>query len=156
MSDQKLRAPSIEEFKELLKKYSLKATSQRLSVHRAMLKLGHASADMVREEIRTSSQDKITVASVYNILSQLSLLGIYSHRFSPNNIMYFDVNTFKHMHLYDCQNNMFKDFVDDKLYDYVESEVLSHRFRGFQVEGIDVQIICKPTKRNKLYKTNAQ
>jgi Fe2+ or Zn2+ uptake regulation protein len=156
MSDQKLRAPSIKEFKELLKKYSLKATSQRLSVHRAMLKLGHASADMVREEIRTSSQDKITVASVYNILSQLSLLGIYSHRFSPNNIMYFDVNTFKHMHLYDCQNNMFKDFVDDKLYDYVESEVLSHRFRGFQVEGIDVQIICKPTKRNKLYKTNAQ
>ena len=42
---------NIEEFKQLLKKHSLKATPQRLAVHEAMMSLGHASADMVTEVI---------------------------------------------------------------------------------------------------------
>ena len=98
-------APGIEEFKKLLKKHSLKSTQQRLAVHNAMLKLGHASADMVTEEIRSQGTTNVTVASVYNILSQIALLGIYDHRMSANNKMYFDVNTFRHIHLYDYVNN---------------------------------------------------
>jgi len=158
MSEQKQKAPSIEEFRELLKKNSLKATSQRLSVHKAMLKLGHASADMVREEIKNEGSDKITVASVYNILAQLSSLGIYHHRYSPNNVMYFDVNTFQHMHLYDCQNNTYKDVIDDKLLDIIGEKLMRHRFKGFRVEGIDVQIICRPTAKRNMnnYKTDVK
>ena len=95
------RCPTIEEFKEILKKHSLKATPQRLAVHEAMIVLGHACADMVTEEITKQGKAKVTVASVYNILSQLALLGIYHHRMSCNNKMYFDVNTFYHCHLYD-------------------------------------------------------
>ena len=45
------KALSIDEFKKILKKYDLKATQQRLAVHKAMLNLGHASADMVAAEI---------------------------------------------------------------------------------------------------------
>ena len=104
-------APGIEEFKKLLKKHSLKSTQQRLAVHNAMLKLGHASADMVTEEIRSQGTTNVTVASVYNILSQIALLGIYDHRMSANNKMYFDVNTFRHIHLYDYVNNTFKDVI---------------------------------------------
>lgn len=36
-------------FTSILKRYSLKATPQRLAVHKAMQKLGHASADMVAQ-----------------------------------------------------------------------------------------------------------
>lgn len=139
-------APGIEEFKKLLKKHSLKSTQQRLAVHNAMLKLGHASADMVTEEIRSQGPTNVTVASVYNILSQIALLGIYDHRMSANNKMYFDVNTFRHIHLYDYVNNTFKDVIDDDFMDNLDAYFAKKKFKGYRVECVDVQIVCRPSR----------
>lgn len=139
-------APGIEEFKKLLKKHSLKSTQQRLAVHNAMLKLGHASADMVTEEIRSQVTTNVTVASVYNILSQIALLGIYDHRMSANNKMYFDVNTFRHIHLYDYVNNTFKDVIDDDFMDNLDAYFAKKKFKGYRVECVDVQIVCRPSR----------
>lgn len=139
-------APGIEEFKKLLKKHSLKSTQQRLAVHNAMLKLGHASADMVTEEIRSQGTTNVTVASVYNILSQIALLGIYDHRMSANNKMYFDVNTFRHIHLYDYVNNTFKDVIDDDFMDNLDAYFAKKKFKGYRVECLDVQIVCRPSR----------
>lgn len=138
--------PGIEEFKKLLKKHSLKSTQQRLAVHNAMLKLGHASADMVTEEIRSQGTTNVTVASVYNILSQIALLGIYDHRMSANNKMYFDVNTFRHIHLYDYVNNTFKDVIDDDFMDNLDAYFAKKKFKGYRVECVDVQIVCRPSR----------
>lgn len=140
------KAPSLEEFRSILKKHSLKATPQRLAVHEAMLELGHASADMVAETVKKKGTSKVTVASVYNILSQLALLGIYHHRLSSTNKMYFDVNTFHHMHLYDTVNNTYRDVIDDELFGTVLSRISHRRFKGYKVDGIDIQILCHPTK----------
>lgn len=134
----------MEVFKKLLKKHSLKATPQRLAVHEAMMHLGHASADMVTEEIEKEATTKVTVASVYNILTQLADLGIYKHRMSANNKMYFDVNTFKHMHIYDNENHTYKDFIDEELIELVESHIRHKRFKGYIVEGVDLQLIVRP------------
>ena len=90
---------NIEQFKAILKKHSLKATAQRLAVHEAMMQLG-------TDAIRRNGKAKVTVASVYNILTQLALLGIYDYRMSANNKMYFDVNTFPHMHIYDRESHI--------------------------------------------------
>lgn len=139
-------APGIEEFKKLLKKHSLKSTQQRLAVHNAMLKLGHASADMVTEEIRSQGTTNVTVASVYNILLQIALLGIYDHRMSANNKMYFDVNTFRHIHLYDYVNNTFKDVIDDDFMDNLDAYFAKKKFKGYRVECVDVQIVCRPSR----------
>ena len=139
-------APGIEEFKKLLKKHSLKSTQQRLAVHNAMLKLGHASADMVTEEIRSQGTTNVTVASVYYILSQIALLGIYDHRMSANNKMYFDVNTFRHIHLYDYVNNTFKDVIDDDFMDNLDAYFAKKKFKGYRVECVDVQIVCRPSR----------
>lgn len=139
-------APGIEEFKKLLKKHSLKSTQQRLAVHNAMLKLGHASADMVTEEIRSQGTTNVTVASMYNILSQMALLGIYDHRMSANNKMYFDVNTFRHIHLYDYVNNTFKDVIDDDFMDNLDAYFAKKKFKGYRVECVDVQIVCRPSR----------
>lgn len=138
--------PGIEEFKKLLKKHSLKSTQQRLAVHNAMLKLGHASADMVTEEIKSQGTTNVTVASVYNILSQIALLGIYDHRMSANNKMYFDVNTFRHIHLYDYVNNTFKDVIDDDFMDNLDAYFAKKKFKGYRVECVDVQIVCRPSR----------
>ena len=138
---------AMDRFKSILKRHSLKATPQRLAVHEAMLSLGHASADQVCEFLESTGGTRVTVASVYNILTQMTLLGIYTHRFSANNKMYFDVNGYKHIHLYDTVNNEFKDVMDDELLEMVESRVRARRFRGYKVDGVDIQIVCHPTTR---------
>ncbi len=146
---------SMEEFTETLRKNGLKVTSQRVAVHKAMMELGHASADMVLDRIRKDSSVKVTVASVYNILSQLADLGIYQYRLSNNNKMYFDVNTFKHMHLYDTRNHEFMDIIDGELYKMIEEKLLKHRYRGYKIDSLDIQVLCHPTGRRSKTKAKA-
>ena len=143
---QQICANNLESFSELLHSFNLKATGQRIAVHTAMLELGHASADMIKEKIEQKGY-KVTVASVYNILSQLALLGIYKHRLSANNKMYFDVNTTRHMHLYDVCNNSYKDIVNEELQKKVEDVLMKQKFKGYKVDGVDIQIICHPSHR---------
>ena len=144
------RCQTIEDFKQVLKKHSLKATPQRLAVHEAMLSLGHASADMVTELITKKGEAKVTVASVYNILTNMAMLGIYDYRLSANNKMYFDVNTFKHMHLYDQENHVFKDVIDDELIALIESHLGRRKFRGYKIESIDIQLVGRPTRKKHI------
>ena len=141
------RCPNVEEFKQILKKHSLKATPQRLAVHEAMMELGHACADMVTDAIAKKGTTKVTVASVYNIITNLAMLGIYDYRLSSNNKMYFDVNTFGHMHLYDKENHVFKDVIDEELLNMIQSYLGRKRFKGYKVESIDIQIIGRPTRK---------
>ena len=144
------KCPTLDEFKAILKKHSLKATPQRLAVHEAMIQLGHASADMVTEAIAKKGTTKVTVASVYNILTNLAMLGIYDYRLSSNNKMYFDVNTFKHMHLYDYENHVFRDVIDDELIAMIESHLCRKRVRGYKIEDFDIQLVARPTKKKYL------
>ena len=144
------KCPTIEEFKNILKKHSLKATPQRLAVHEAMIELGHASADMVTELIKAKGTAKVTLASVYNILTHMAMLKVYSYRLSANNKMYFDVNTFKHIHLYDHENHVFKDVIDDDLIALIEAHLGRKRVRGYKIEDIDIQLVARPTKKKYL------
>lgn len=138
--------PDIEQFKKIIKEKGLKVTPQRVNIHEAMLYLGHASADMVASRItKVTGGHHISFASVYNILSSLADLGIYSRRLSSNNKMYFDVNATRHIHLYDHVNNCFRDIKSDDLLELVDTYLGNRKFRGYHVESIDIQIICSPT-----------
>ena len=144
------KCPNMEEFKALLKKHSLKATPQRLAVHEAMMSLGHACADMVTESIKEKGTAKVTLASVYNILTHMAMLGVYHYRMSANNKMYFDVNTFKHIHFYDKDNHTFRDVIDDELVQLIESHLSRKRVRGYKIEDFDIQLVARPTKKKYL------
>ena len=141
------KCPNLEEFKAILKKHSLKATPQRLAVHEAMMTLGHASADMVTDAIKEKESAKVTVASVYNILTHMAMLGIYHYRLSSNNKMYFYVNTFKHIHFYDHSNHVFKDVIDDELVQMIETHLSRKRVKGYKIESFDIQLVGRPTKK---------
>ena len=130
----------LEAFKEALKDKGLKATRQRVAVHEVMMRLGHASADMVRDEL----SKKVTTASVYNILAQMALLGIYSHRLSIGGKMFFDVNPSCRLHLYDPQAGLYVDLEDEELTEMVETRCKRRRFKGYKVDAVDIQIICHP------------
>ena len=141
------KCPTMEEFKALLKKHSLKSTPQRLAVHEAMMSLGHACADMVTESIKEKGTAKVTLASVYNILTHMAMLGVYHYRLSANNKMYFDVNTFKHIHFYDKDNHTFRDVIDDELVQLIESHLSRKRVRGYKIDGVDIQLIGRPSRK---------
>ncbi len=140
--------PTLEDFCSQLRRHGLKATKQRLAVHRAMMELEHASADMVREKLALEGS-KVTSASVYNILSQLADYHIYNRRLSATNKMFFDVDASKHIHLYDRENHCYRNLIDEELSTLVTSHLKRRRFKGFTVEDIDIQIIAKPTRKKK-------
>ena len=139
----------MQKFKALIKQHKLKATPQRLAVHNDMLQLIHASAEQVADVLKEASESKVSVSSVYNILSQMASLGIYGRRLSVNNVMYFDVNPENHLHLYDPQNNIFKDVQDPDLLMEIEERIKRHRYRGFRVSSVEVNVICHPPKKRK-------
>ena len=134
--------PTLDEFRAQLRRHNLKATRQRLEVHAAMMALGHASADMVTEEIRRHGTATVT-------LSQLADRRIYSRRLSANSKMYFDINTFRHIHLYDRENHRYRDIFDDELMESIQSHLKRRKFKGFTVEDIDIQIIARPTRKTR-------
>lgn len=148
MSTRGKDTPDMNGFRTILRENRLKATPQRLAVHAAMMEMVHASADMVCRHVRENSRVKITQSSVYNILSQLSLCGIYARRFSADNKMYFDIRPFKHIHLYDSRRNEFIDVEDEEVTAYLESHFKKRKFRGYKLDNIDVQLICHSTRKN--------
>jgi Fe2+ or Zn2+ uptake regulation protein len=105
---------------------------------------------MVTELIKERGTAKVTLASVYNILTHMAMLKVYSYRLSANNKMYFDVNTFKHIHLYDHENHVFKDVIDDDLIALIEAHLGRKRVRGYKIEDIDIQLVARPTKKKYL------
>ena len=83
MALQMRKMPDMEEFRVLLKEHGLKSTHQRLAVHEAMMRLGHASADMVTEEIRKAGTVKVTVASVYSKTPSLAIVFLVFPQHPP-------------------------------------------------------------------------
>ena len=137
---------TLEEFRTQLRRHKLKATRQRLAVHEVMMELGHASADLVQETLRQRGA-AVTVASVYNILSQLADQRIYGRRLSATNKMFFDINNTRHIHLYDRENHTYRDLMDDELQNLVNAHLKRRKFKGYTVEDIDIQLIARPTAR---------
>ena len=142
----KVQIPDMEAFHTLLRKYDLKATPQRLAVHSAMMELVHASADEVAAHISAKPDVKITVASVYNILSTLADCGFYQRRMSADNKLYFDVVASPHVHLYDTVAHGYTDVTDDALVTMVGEYLKKKRFKGYRVERVDIQLVCRPTR----------
>ncbi len=148
MVRQKHSIPTLDDFRSQLRRHGLKATRQRLAVHEAMMELEHASADMVSEKI-SQGGTSVTPASVYNILSQLADRYIYGRRLSAANKMFFDVDASRHIHLYDRENHIYRNLVDEQLTELVGAHLKRRKFKGFTVENIDIQIIAKPTRKKK-------
>jgi hypothetical protein len=51
------------------------------------------------------------------------------------------------MHLYDKENHVFKDVIDEELLNMIQSYLGRKRFKGYKVESVDIQIIGRPTRK---------
>lgn len=145
------RAPADPEaFGKALRSRGLKITPQRLAVHEVMMDLVHAGADEVFAAVKERGQVQITRATVFNILEDLTAKGIYARRYGPEGRMCFDVNSFRHVHLYDTRNSQFIDVEADELLHSVETGLKRRRFKGYSIDGFDIQIICHSTRKKQV------
>lgn len=140
--------PTLDDFRSQLRRHNLRATQQRLAIHEVMMELEHASADAVQQKLQERGA-AVTVASVYNILSDLADYHIYSRRLSATSKMFFDIDASRHIHLYDRENHLFRNLQDEELSALVAAHLKRRKFKGFTVEDIDIQIIAKPTRKTK-------
>ncbi|MCI1720393.1 MAG: transcriptional repressor [Bacteroidales bacterium] len=134
--------------KEIIQENGLKATPQRIAVYDTMKQLGHASADMVSDVLK-ETYPTLTKATVYNVLESFDKVGLLVRRYSSNNKMYFDVNTYDHVHLYDCAKNGYEDYDDPELVALVNNYLAHRKIPGFSVKKIDIQIIGTTDKDQK-------
>ena len=139
--------PDILQFKRLLRDKNLKATPQRMAVHEAMSALGHAAAEDVSQWIAENGEVPVSPASVYNILSTLADLGIYGRCSGRGGKKIFDVRAKQHFHLYDTRNEAWRDLEDPTLLSMLETELKGRRFRGYRIEGFELQLLCRPTRK---------
>lgn len=126
--------------KEKIQESGLKATHQRIAIYREMQDLGHACADMVAEKLKDSFPT-LTVATIYNVLDSFVEVGLLVKRFSSNNKMYFDVNTYDHVHIYDEQLNAYRDYNDPELVKMVTDYLKNVKIPNFNFRTVDIQIL---------------
>lgn len=138
-------------FSELLRDRGYRVTKQRLAVHTAMLTLGHASADEVLEYIEDRQKGlKVSVSSVYNILSTIADLGLYNRIRGIGGKVVFDVNPGRHIHIYDSRSQSFKEVEDEELAAMIDAQLKLRTYRGYRVDRFDLHIICHPSRKKKV------
>lgn len=132
-----------------LKQRGMKLTPQRQLVHEAMMALKVACADSLCDWISENGKGAVSVASVYNILKQMASCGIYQCMMSADNKMYFSVDNTSLIHLYNRVDNTFREVPDDGIMDIVAEHFRTRRFRGYKLENVHIQLVCRPTSRKK-------
>lgn len=142
------RTPAdMESFLKALHSRGMRVTEQRCAVHSAMMELIHAGADEVYNHIVRQGSVRISRSTVFDILQDMTDKGIYARRYGPEGRMCFDVNAFRHLHLYDTRNCEFIDAEGEELLQSVENGLRRRRFKGYRIDDFDIQIICHPTRK---------
>ena len=126
--------------REKIKEAGLKATPQRIAIYESMRKLGHASVDMVVEDLK-GTFPSLTIATIYNVLESFVNAGLLVRRFSSNNKMYFDVNVYEHAHFYDQKENSYMDFNDPELVKMVMDYLSTKKIEKFNIKAVDIQLV---------------
>lgn len=126
--------------RQRIKEKGLKATKQRVAIYRELHKLGHASAEDIVKALK-DKESKLTIATVYNVLDNFSYRGIANKRYSPENKMFFDINTYPHAHFYDQDNQLFTDYNDPELFEMLNNYLANKLNDTIKLERIEINIV---------------
>ena len=101
---------------KILKINKLRLTKQRISLVSNIFKFGnrHINADSLHNEM-TDNGVKVSLATVYNTLHDLTKVGLLRHVKVNSNQNYFDTNIDTHHHFYDESNNSLIDISKEKI-----------------------------------------
>ena len=124
---------------DIIKNAGLKPTLQRKLVYEIMLDLGHATIDMVIEELRKKNYE-VAVSTFYRILSSFCQKGILSSIYNnANGKCYYDITIRDHHHLF--SKGEIKDYDDPELTELIRKHLLTKNIMLTETDKIQVQII---------------
>lgn len=120
--------------KQLIEKYGLNSTNQRIMILHYILEIAdHPTA----EDILAWSKEncpKISVATIYNTLNVFVEKNLLKTMTPPDSkVIYYEVNTGHHYHLIDTKSGKFIDIPKDKI-------EFNHHLDEYLIEKIDVFI----------------
>ena len=101
---------------DILKEVNLRPTRQRVVLVSNIFNSGnrHINAEKLHEEVLFSGE-KVSLATVYNTLNNLTNAGLLRQVKVNSNQNYFDTNTSAHHHFFDEVNHSLIDIPHDKI-----------------------------------------
>jgi Fur family transcriptional regulator, peroxide stress response regulator len=141
----KLYTPlSLEEIKNKLTEFGLKATHQRLVVYDSLQKMPiHPSAEEVYTDIHPNIPS-ISLATVYNTLDSFVEAKLINRVLSEGKSRY-DFNTLQHHHIYITNTDEIIDFYDPEL-----QKILAAYLKKKQLTNITIQELQVHIKAEKI------
>lgn len=129
---------------EILKKYNLKATPQRLCILKILSNHTHPTIDELLDEIR-KEYPSISLATVYKNLNILLDQGFVVEVNSPNNKARFDIYETPHFHSICEKCNHIEDIFYDENFLNKISKDLKDRLSG-DIKNLNILITTKSCK----------
>jgi len=135
--------------KIILRDKGLKATTKRLSILEAIIKLNsHPTAEEIIKYIRNQNRN-IATATVYKALDILVTRKVIIKVETGKKTIRYDAVPEPHHHLYSAESNMIKDYENEEINMILEKYFEKNKIRDFDIEEIKLQIIGKFRNNNK-------
>lgn len=131
---------SLEEIKNKLTEYGIKATHQRLVVYDALQKTHlHPSAEEVYTLIH-SDNPSISLATVYNTLDSFAEARLITRVLSEEGKSRYDFNTHHHHHIYISNTDEIIDYHDPELQKILNAYLKKKKVTNLTIHELQVHI----------------
>ncbi|MBC7449878.1 MAG: transcriptional repressor [Cytophagales bacterium] len=131
---------SLEQIKNRLATFGLKATHQRLVVYDAMQKIPyHPSAEDIYALIHTDTPT-ITLATVYNTLDCFAEAKVISRVLTEEGKNLYDFDTGTHHHIYITNTDEIVDYHDPELQKLIEDYLKQKNIHNLEIRDLQLHI----------------
>ena len=131
----------MDELRNLLKEYEIQITRQRLEVLGILKELNtHVTAEDVVNVLRERGIS-MTVATVYNVLNLFEQKGLVMRVGTAGEPVIYDINTYGHVHVCDCDTRHVWDYPDSGLLETVNRYLRENPPENLELSRVDISLI---------------
>ncbi|TAH27722.1 MAG: transcriptional repressor [Cytophagales bacterium] len=140
---------SVTDIKHKISSVGLKATSQRIAIYQAVMKLkNHPTVEMILEEI-SPLHPSISVGTLYKNLETLVEVSLLEKVKSEEGNYRFEANLDKHNHIYCSNTKEIIDYQDDELDLILFEYFKKKKLKNLKINDIRLQISAERLNINK-------
>ena len=131
----------MERLRSILKENGVQVTKQRLEVYQILKKLNtHVTAEDILKVLKRQG-NSMTVATVYNILNLFEQKGLIMRVGTAGEPVIYDINTYGHVHVCDCDTRHVRDYPDKGLLEVVNRYLQENPLKGLELKRVDISLI---------------
>ena len=131
----------MERLRSILKKNGVQVTKQRLEVYQILKELNtHVTAEDILKVLKRQG-NSMTVATVYNILNLFEQKGLIMRVGTAGEPVIYDINTYGHVHVCDCDTRHVRDYPDKGLLEVVTRYLQENPLKGLELKRVDISLI---------------